>query len=138
MERLSAASREDLEAIHEVGGVIADSAVRFFKQPQTRQLIRELKKAGVNMTESPARTAAQGPLVGKKFVFTGELEKLSRREAREVVKRLGGEVMSSVSPKTDYVVVGLQPGSKHDRAVELGIKILTEQKFQEMIHAHSR
>ena len=126
------ATSKDLEQIHEIGEVMAGSLLKFFRQPSTKRLIEKFKKAGVNMTEPIV--VKGGRLTGKKFVFTGELPNLSRHQASALVKRLGGEVVSSVSKNVDFVVRGKSPGSKYKKAVSLGIKILNAKEFQEMIY----
>lgn len=134
LDKLAAATKEDFENIHEVGPVIAQSLEKFFSQTGTKKLIAKLRQAGVNMTE-PKTASRGGRLAGKKFVFTGELEKMSRDEAGELVKKLGGEIVSSVSKNTDYVVAGANPGSKYTKAQNLGVTILDEKQFKELIHA---
>ncbi|OGX37329.1 MAG: DNA ligase (NAD(+)) LigA [Omnitrophica WOR_2 bacterium RIFCSPHIGHO2_02_FULL_52_10] len=124
---LQKAKKEDIDAIHEIGSVMAEAVVTFFKTPASRKLISKFIKAGVNVEEA-AIEAGKG-LAGKKFVFTGELAALSRSEAQERVKQMGAEVTSAVSAKTDYVVVGKSPGSKYKKAVDLGIKVLDEKQF---------
>ncbi len=133
IDALLKAKKEDLESIYEIGGVMAESVVKFFSQPATRQLIEKFKKAGLVLKEETVATAS-GKFGGKKFVFTGELDELSREEAAAMVKKMGGDVLDSVSKKTDYIVVGQNPGSKYNKAVNLGLKILNEKEFKEMIH----
>jgi len=135
MDKLMNATVEELLTIEEVGPVMAESIVRFFKQEGTKKLIEKLKRAGVNMKE---REAGEGELqeqilAGKTVVFTGELESYTRSEAEEIVYKLGGTPASSVSRKTSFVVVGKNPGSKYEKAKELGIKILTEEEFLKLI-----
>jgi len=132
LEKLERASADELEQIEEIGPVMAESVVRFFQLASTRRLIARLKKYGVNFMEPIAVTDDR--LAGKKFVFTGELPYLTRRQAGALVKRIGGEVLDSVSKNVDYVVSGLNPGSKYEKAKKLGIPILNSQEFQEMIH----
>jgi len=132
LEKLERAKAEELERIEEIGPVMADSIVRFFRQPSTRRLIDRLRKAGLNFLEP--MTVVDQRLAGKKFVFTGELPYLSRRQASALVKRMGGEVLGSVSKNVDYVVAGLNPGSKYRQAKGLGIRILNAKEFQEIIH----
>ncbi|MFN3966484.1 MAG: NAD-dependent DNA ligase LigA, partial [Endomicrobiia bacterium] len=131
IDNLMKATIEDLQNIYEIGPIMAESIVNFFKQPTTRKLIDKLKSAGVNMKEE----IKKGPkiLEGKTFVFTGELKSFSRNEAEAKVRELGGNTSSSVSKKTDYVVVGENPGSKFDKAKKLGIKIIDENEFLKMI-----
>ncbi|MBF0521647.1 MAG: NAD-dependent DNA ligase LigA [Candidatus Omnitrophica bacterium] len=124
---------EEFKEIHEIGDVIAQSVENFFKSPSTKKMIDKLKKSGVNLQE-PEEQVLSGKLSGKKFVFTGELDSLARSQAGELVKKLGGEVMSDVSKNTDYVIVGKSPGSKYKKALTLGVSIINEQQFKELIH----
>lgn len=132
MSNLIEAKYADFDAIYEVGSVMADSIVKFFRQQSTRSLIKKLENSGVNFKEeiTPVR---KSPLTGKTVVFTGELKNLSRIEAERLVRKFGGNAASSVSEKTDFVVVGENPGSKHDKARKLGMKIISEGEFQRMI-----
>ncbi|MFA5088465.1 MAG: NAD-dependent DNA ligase LigA [Candidatus Omnitrophota bacterium] len=132
MDELLKAGKEDLENIHEIGKVMSESIKAFFKQPSTKKLLVKFRKAGVNMRESMADPGGT-ELSGKKFVFTGELDTLPRLEAANAVKALGGEVVSTVSKKTDFVVVGAHPGSKYSQAVHLGVKILRADEFEKII-----
>ena len=131
MERLSRAGREELRTIAEVGPTIAGSIEAFFEEPRNLQLIRRLEEAGVNMEEE----AEEGPrhLEGLTFVLTGALESMARDEAREAIEERGGRVSLSVSRKTDYVVAGSDPGSKYDKARELGVKIIGESDLLDML-----
>ncbi len=127
MERLAAAGEEELREIDEVGPTIAGSVAAFFTEPRNLQLIQRLAEAGVNMRED----VEEGPrdLVGLTFVLTGALGAMSREEARRAIGERGGRVASSVSRKTDYVVAGAEPGSKYDKARELGVKIIGEEEL---------
>jgi len=131
IDNLMKATTDDLQKIYEIGPVMAESIVKFFKQPSTKKLIEKLKDAGVNMKEEIKK--APKILEGKTFVFTGELKSFSRNEAEAKVRELGGNATSSVSKKTGYVVVGEKPGSKFDKAKKLGIKIIDENEFLKMI-----
>ena len=132
LDDLEKASPETIDAIPDMGEVMADSIARFFRQPTTKKLIGKLKKAGVNTVEPAARRGQA--LAGKKFVFTGELPGWTRDEAEALVTQRGGEVVSSVSKKTDFVVAGHEPGSKYAKALALGVKILKPEEFEDMIH----
>ncbi len=132
MDRLQNATYEDLVKIPEIGDKMAESIITFFKQEQTKTLITRLKEAGVNMLYAKDESGPK-PLENLTFVLTGALEKYSRSKAKELIENLGGKVTGSVSKKTDYVVVGKEPGSKYNKALELGVKILNEQQFEEMI-----
>ena len=134
MDRLMAASRAELEAIPEIGPVIAESVYEFFRDPENRQLVEELKRLGLNMEYRPEEEQAPGkPLAGKTFVVTGTLQNYTRAEVEELIRRNGGRVASSVSRNTDYVVVGENPGSKLQRARELGVPTITEEELERMI-----
>ncbi|HHV62328.1 MAG TPA: NAD-dependent DNA ligase LigA [Firmicutes bacterium] len=132
MENIMRASKEELTAIPEIGPRIAESVVAFMSQEANRGVIRRLREAGVRMAEDRAG-AGDLPLSGKTFVLTGALEHFTRGEAEEMIRRLGGRTSGSVSRKTDYVVVGRDPGSKYDRARELGVTILDEDGFMKLI-----
>ncbi len=126
------ASFESLEGIPEIGPIMARSIVNFFNNSENRDIIRVLQKNGVRMEET--RTQKKGTkLSGKKFVLTGTLDTYTREEAKELIESLGGDVTSSVSKKTDYVVVGEDPGSKYEKAKKLGVKILNEEAFLGMV-----
>lgn len=131
---LTQAKVDDLLLLDEIGPKIAESVVSFFAQERNLQLIEKLRNGRVKI-ESTVKYSAEPintALTGKKFVFTGGLETLSRNEAKEKVLNRGGKVSSTVSKKTDYVVVGQDPGSKYSKAVELGLTILTEEEFKEL------
>jgi DNA ligase (NAD+) len=132
LEELAAAKEDQLEAVHEVGPKVAASIVEFFSEPANRQLIKKLNKVGVHPTAEKREVKSQ-KLAGKSFVFTGGLANRSREEAGELVQQHGGKLSSSVSKKTDYVVVGTDPGSKYDKAKELGVPILTESEFEKLL-----
>jgi DNA ligase (NAD+) len=132
LEELAAAKEEELEEVPEVGPKVAASIVEFFSEPANRQIIKKLRKAGVHPT-AEKRVVKSQKLAGKSFVFTGGLANRSREEAGELVKQHGGKVSGSVSKKTDYVVVGTEPGSKYEKAKELGVPILTESEFEKLL-----
>ncbi len=134
LQEFAAATEEQLIEVPEVGPKVASSIVEFFSEPANRQLIKKLEKAGVRPT-AEKRVAKSDKLAGKSFVFTGGLANRSREEAGEIVKQHGGQVVSSVSKKTSYVVVGTDPGSKYDKAKELGVPILSESDFEKLIAA---
>jgi len=132
LDELAAAKQEQLEEVNEVGPKVAASIVDFFSEPANRQLIKKLEKAGVRPTAEKTKVKSN-KLGGKSFVFTGGLANRSREEAGEIVKQHGGKIVGSVSKKTDYVVVGTDPGSKYDRAKELGVPILDEAGFEKLV-----
>jgi len=134
LEELAEAGEERLVEVPEVGPKVAASIAEFFSEAANCELIKRLKKAGVHPPEEKRRLKSQ-KFAGKTFVFTGALANRSRDEAGELVKEHGGKVASSVSKKTDYVVVGADPGSKYDQAKELGVPILTEAEFEKLVSA---
>jgi len=132
LDNLMQAKLADLENIYEVGPVMAQSIMDFFKEKRTLELIRKLKKAKLNMEfkKAPIQT---GVFTGKKVVFTGELKSFTRKQAEDLVRKMGGNPVSSVSKGTDFVVVGENAGSKFDKAKKLGLNIIDEEKFKELI-----
>jgi DNA ligase (NAD+) len=132
MNALKSAKREELDSIYEVGLVMAGSIADYFSQGTTRGLIAELEKAGLNLKEEGA-SSKNTPISGKKIVFTGELKNYSRRQAEELARSCGADALSDVSKNTDFVVAGENPGSKYAKAMKLGVKIIDEDKFREMI-----
>jgi DNA ligase (NAD+) len=134
VEELSQASSERLTGIKGIGEQIASSIVKFFEQKGNQKVIQKLKEFGVEYPPRPARPKAKElKLKGKSFVFTGGLKSLSRSEAESKVESMGGRASSSVSKKTDFVVAGEEAGSKLEKAKSLGLKILTEEDFLELI-----
>ncbi|MCL5046262.1 MAG: NAD-dependent DNA ligase LigA [Actinobacteria bacterium] len=133
MDKLATAAEEELTSIPEIGEKIAQSIVAFFRQEQARRLLAKLEQAGVRMTAEEAAPVREGPLAGKTVVVTGTLESMSRKEVEELIARLGGRAVGSVSRKTDYVVYGENPGSKLDKAREFGVIILTEGEFLALV-----
>lgn len=125
------ATTEKLTDIHEIGPRVAESVKLFFGQPANIRLVEKLENAGVNL-KGERRVGAR-PLAGKQFVLTGTLAGMTRNEAKERIETLGGRVTSAVSRKTDYVVEGADAGSKADKARELGVKIVGETEFEELL-----
>jgi len=134
MDRLMNATMEDLLAVPSVGEVIARSVVNYFADPRNRRLIERLKQAGVRMTATSAAAGAgrSAKLAGKRFVITGTLSR-PRRDIEELIRSHGGVVSGSVSRNTDYVLAGENPGSKLDKARELGVPVLSEEEFWRML-----
>jgi len=131
LERLEDASEEELAEVPDVGAVVAGSIYRFFRQEDNRRVIEKLRAAGIKC-EHQTQEKEESELTGRTFVFTGALETMTRDEAEEIVAKHGGRASSSVSRNTDFVVVGANPGSKLDKANELGVKVISEQEFRRM------
>ena len=134
IKELAGASREELEAIEEIGPAIAGSIVNFFREDKNLQVVEKLRQYGVKMSTDPEEEEASlvEGIAGKRFVFTGTLNNFSRTEAREKVLAAGGKVSSSVSKNTDYLVAGEGGGSKLAKARDLGVTVLTEEEFLEL------
>ncbi len=132
IDDLSKASFEELSEIDDIGPIMAKSIVDFFEENQTKDLIEKLKQAGVN-TKSLEKEEFDQKFEGLTFVLTGSLEKYTRQEATDIIERFGGKVSGSVSKKTDYLLAGEDAGSKLTKAQSLGVKIISEDKFEEMI-----
>ena len=129
IDRLASATREEVDAVEGIGPEIASSVVEWFGDERNRALLERLRRAGVRMAdEAPARRT-EGPLSGRTIVLTGGLDSMSRDEATRLAEEAGARVASSVSKKTDFVVAGSSPGSKYDKAVQLGIEIVDEREF---------
>ena len=132
IDALMNASFDSLNETDEIGEITADSVSEFFMQDQTKDLIERLKQAGVNMIEH-GQEIIDDRFAGKIFVLTGTLEKHSRDEASKIIESHAGKVSSTVSKKTDYVLAGEEAGSKLTKAEKLGVTIITEEQFEEMI-----
>src|SRR3989344_1612081 len=131
LEKLQEAKLEDFDAMANIGPVVAKSVYEWFRDKRNAAFLRKLKKGGVTITNPPKKE--KGKLSGKTFVFTGSLASIDRNLAKEKVRNLGGQVSESVSAKTSFVVAGEAPGSKADKAKKIGVKILNEQQFLEII-----
>lgn len=132
VERMGKATAEELSSVEGIGPIVAESIVDFFTNRSNRQVIEKLEKAW-NAFPTYQINAGPRPLAGKTFVITGGLENYSRDQAKKLLIDLGAKVASSVSKKTDYVIVGADPGSKYQDALKLGITILTEPEFEKLI-----
>ena len=132
IDNLMNATSEQLSMIEDIGPIVADSIREFFLQDQTIDLIERLKKSGVN-TKNLEEENEDNRFEGKVFVLTGSLEKYTRQEASEIIEKLGGKTSGTVSKKTSYVLAGEEAGSKLTKAQNLGIEIISEEQFQEMI-----
>jgi DNA ligase (NAD+) len=132
LDELAEAKEEELFEVTEVGPKVAAAIAEFFSEPATQKIIKKLEKAGVRPT-AEKRVLKSNKFAGKSFVFTGGLANRSREEAGQLVMQHGGKISGSVSKKTDYVVVGTDPGSKYDKAKSLGIPVLTEPEFEKLL-----
>lgn len=132
LDRLAKATSEEIEEIPEIGPTIAQSVVQFFEDPRNIGVLKKLEKAGVQLKGKPEKKK-RGIFAGKTIVLTGTLNGFTRDEAKEMIISLGGRVSSSVSKRTDFVIVGRDPGSKYEKAKALGVKIITEEEFSKMI-----
>ena len=131
MKNLENATLESLELTEDIGEIMANSIYEFFRQEQTKDLLERLQKAGVNMESKEKIIDLR--FEGKTFVLTGSLTNYTREEASKIIENYGGKTSSSVSKKTDYVLAGEEAGSKLVKAENLGVTILTEEQFEEMI-----
>ncbi|MHB8053876.1 MAG: NAD-dependent DNA ligase LigA [Candidatus Aminicenantales bacterium] len=129
IETLAAAEEEELRQIEDVGPVVAESLVFFFRQPENLDLLKKLKTAGLNFRSERKSPEGGRPLAGKTFVLTGTLEHFTRDQARAALEAAGATVTDSVSKKTAYLVAGAEAGSKLEKAGKLGVPVLTEEDF---------
>ncbi len=135
-DRFSKASYDELLSIRGIGPETAMSIVKFLREPRNKEMIEKMFRAGVKPQD--LKVVEDSPFAGKVVVFTGALSSMTRDEAKEWVERLGGKVSNSVSRKTDLVVVGENPGSKYQRAQQLGVKIIDEEEFLRMLEEGKR
>lgn len=140
LDQLGKASEKELEQITEIGPKMAESIHLFFSQKENKRLISDLEKAGVQTEEKSRKKTIERdrPLDGKTFVLTGSLENYTREKASELIESFGGRTSSSVSKKTDYLLAGKDPGSKLNKAKKLGVKIISERDFTNLIAKNSR
>jgi len=129
---LAEQSVEELTRVHEVGPIVAQSLHNYFQNPKNLEILDKLKRGGVQFPVEETR-AGEAPLAGRTIVLTGGMDTLTRDEARSLIEEKGGRVSSSVSKKTDFVIVGKDAGSKLDKARKLGVEILNEEEFKKMI-----
>jgi DNA ligase (NAD+) len=133
LDALMAADGDALQQVPDVGPVVAASISRFFAEAHNIEVIEQLRAAGVNWPDGAPSAVANSPIAGKTFVLTGTLPTLTRDAAKDMIEALGGKVAGSVSKKTDYVVAGAEAGSKLDKAQALGVTILDETQFRELL-----
>ena len=131
LEKIISASEEELQNIQDIGPVVAKSIHEWFQKPFNRKLLEKFEELGLNIEKT--EITKSNKLGGKTFVVTGTLSSMSREEAKEKIREMGGDVSSSVSKNTDYVVAGEEPGSKYDKAKELGVKIINEDEFLDLL-----
>jgi DNA ligase (NAD+) len=132
IDSLASAVEEDLLDIEGIGPRIGESVVFFFNQEENLAVIGKLRRGGVRMADDAGPPPTETPFAGRTFVLTGSLQDFTREEASAIIEGLGGRVSSSVSGKTDFVLAGADPGSKLDRARDLGVTIIDEKEFKRM------
>lgn len=133
IDDLMVADPEDMAKIEDVGAIMAESVAEFMKQPQNIDFIYRLKLAGVNCIDESENDTLDNRFEGKTFVLTGTLTQYTRPEASKIIESYGGKTSSSVSKKTDFVLAGTEAGSKLDKAISLGVNVISESDFEEMI-----
>ena len=133
LDKLMDASLDEINIIENIGPVVAQSLSDYFRQKENQKFVSKLLGNGVVILKQEASSKKSGKLSGKTFVITGTLDSLSRDEAKEKIKMLGGKVTESVSKQTSYVIVGSEPGSKKDKAEKLGVAILDEKMFLKLM-----
>lgn len=133
LEKLASAREETLIEVEDIGPIVAKSIRQFFESAKTKEILSKLKRAGINPQFEKKKIATHSELTGKTIVFTGELQKMARSEAENLIRELGGKASGSVSKKTDFVVAGVNAGSKLKKAMDLGITVLSEEGFLKFI-----
>jgi len=137
LDSIARATEEELAEVSGIGPKIAESLVAYFRQEANQRVLRKLKEAGVRMKAEAAATEARAlPLAGMHLVVTGRMSSMSRSQAEDRIKELGGSVGSNVTRKTAYLVVGEDPGSKLDQARNLGTPVLNEEQFMKLLEGH--
>jgi DNA ligase (NAD+) len=134
LDAIASSGLEELQEAEEVGPKVAESVFQFFREPRNRELVDRLRAAALQFTYHTTRPQG-GPFKGLTFVLTGTLPNLSREEAKRLIEAAGGKVSSSVSTKTNYVVVGEDPGSKFIKAQELGVATVNEDQLLELLNS---
>jgi DNA ligase (NAD+) len=132
IDSLMKADAEMLESVYEIGPRIAASVERYFKDKNNLKIIERLRSEGLKFAEEEKKGFINNIFAGKTFVLTGELEGITREEAKSIIENMGGKVTSSVSKKTSFVIVGSEPGSKYDKALQLNVPILNKDEFLKM------
>jgi DNA ligase (NAD+) len=135
LDALMAADATALQAVPDVGPIVAESIAEFFEEPHNREVIEQLRAAGVSWEEGAVTAPREGRATGKTFVLTGTLPTMSRDEAKALIEAHGAKVTGSVSKKTDYVVAGAEAGSKLDKAQALGVTIIDEDGLRALLES---
>ena len=138
LDRLIAATEAELLAVRDVGPIVAQSILQFFSEPHNLDVVEKLRAAGVHWTESTGMQQSAGILAGRTLVLTGTLPMLTRDAAKDMIEAAGGKVAGSVSKKTDYVVAGLEAGSKLVKAQELGVTVLDEAGLRALLESNNK
>jgi DNA ligase (NAD+) len=133
LDKLAEATKEELCEVEEVGPRVAEAILEFFHEERNRRVIEKLRQVGLRFEQQTKKPKRAAPLAGKQFVLTGTLPNYSREDAKKMIEEAGGRVTGSVSKKTDYVVVGADPGSKLDKARELGVKTIDEAELLKLL-----
>ena len=132
IDNIEKAVYEDLIKVQDIGDIVANSIIEFFNGDKIIESISELLELGVNPIYEESQVV-ENIFMNKTLVVTGSLEGYSREEIKDKLEGLGAKIAGTVSKKTDYVLVGKEPGSKYDKAVSLGVKVLTEEEFEKML-----
>jgi DNA ligase (NAD+) len=133
LEGMLAADEAALARVEDIGPIVAASIAQFFRQAHNREVVEQLRAAGITWKEGEPAAVVTSAIAGKIFVLTGTLPTLAREDAKEMIEAQGGKVSGSVSKKTDYVVAGAEPGSKLAKAEELGVKVIDEQALKTLL-----
>jgi DNA ligase (NAD+) len=132
LNAIMAADQDKLQAIDQIGPKVAESVYEYFRNERNVAVIKELLAAGVK-PQLPQKVKAKGKLAGRTIVVTGELENFTRQQVEQAIRQAGGKASSSVSSKTDFVLAGRDAGSKLDKALKLGVKVISEKQFLAML-----
>jgi len=133
LKNIEKASFEELISVPDIGDIVAKTIVEFFSLDKSRETINELLNLGVTPREEQVQQIDENPFKDKTIVVTGSLKEFSRNEIKDKLESFGAKVAGSVSKKTDFVIVGEDPGSKYNKAIELGIRVISEEEFKGMI-----
>ena len=133
IDALLAASEDQIASVSGIGPVRAKSIYEFFHSESGEELVKELRDLGLKLTEEVVAVPKSSGIAGKTLVVTGTLKKYKRDEIEDLIRQLGAKTAGSVSKKTDYVVAGEEAGSKLDKANQLGVRVLTEEEFDQLI-----